>query len=181
MKNENKFILKKMKELIPKYFSFLQDHGFKLSKNKIWDTWFYDAVYAKNDLYIRIDANTHFRDYPMYFNIILGEGDTEWPDKDWNAIALWRIAREIDKNTTLKEYPLVTDEKHLEKTIQKAKEDFLTYHAGFLDGNLGIFREARKNMNKNREAYKIHTPNKDGSYSVEIDKESLKLKKKYSE
>jgi hypothetical protein len=117
----------------------------------------------------------------MYFNIILGEGKTEWPDTDWNSTALWRIAKQIDAKTKMEEYRLEDNQEHLENNIQKAKKDLIKYHSGFLLGNLQTFYDARKIMNKGREPYKIHSPNKDGTYSTSDDEQSLKLKKKYSE
>jgi hypothetical protein len=181
MKSKISPILKTLKDLIPQNFSILvEEYEFKLIKNSIWDDWFYDATYQKENLYIRIDANTHPRDYPMYFNIILGEGKIEWPDTDWNSVALWHIAKQIEPNIKINEYQLEDDQQYLEKLIHKAKDDLVKYNGGFLEGTLELFFRVRKIMNKNREPYKIHTSNKDGTYSTHDDKESLKLKKKYS-
>ena len=42
------------------------------------------------------------------------------------------------------------------------------------------FYEARKELNKAREPYKIHTKDENGKYITEYEKESMELKQKYS-
>src|SRR5688572_10593368 len=53
-------------------------------------------TYLNGDRYIEFFVNTHYRDEPVYGNVILGTGTTEWPDGDWNAIALWKLAEAKD-------------------------------------------------------------------------------------
>jgi hypothetical protein len=81
-------------------------HGFKLQLKKI-EEYFCTIIYTKGDNYIKIFANIHWHDYPSNYNIILGDGKTEWPDYDWNSVALWRIKKHIDPSTDAKEYSLL--------------------------------------------------------------------------
>jgi hypothetical protein len=169
-------------EMVLKYFDdFLKQYGFKLVKNAASEKWFWDIIYVKDDLYIEFSANTHFKDAPEHFVLKLGEGSTEWPDVDWNAVTLWRMADEIEKNSETDNYGLADNQPFIENSMKRAKEDLIKYNGGFLEGKLDVFIKARIKMNKNREPYKIHEPNGDGTYHTRYDEESSKLKDKYSE
>jgi hypothetical protein len=49
---------------------------------------------AAGGRYIEVAANVEPRDYPYHCSLSLGEGRTDWPERDWNAIGLWRLIRE---------------------------------------------------------------------------------------
>ena len=50
----------------------------------------------------------------------------------------------------------------------------------FLNGDLTLFHEIRKEQNKNRGPYKIHSPNENGNYITTDESKSVEQKKKYS-
>jgi hypothetical protein len=160
------------------FSGFLKKYGFQCVRKNIED-YFCEIIYTKGTLYISFEANIHPRDYPPYFNILLGEGSFEWPDYDWNNIAIWHFIKQIKEKKSVHEYSLENSSK-VEKNLEKAKRDLTKYGKNFLNGNLLSFYKIRKDINKNREPYKMHTKNKDDSYSEEYDKESIKLKEKYS-
>jgi hypothetical protein len=54
------------------------------------------------------------------------------------------------------------------------------YGFDFLKGNLDIFKNVRAEINKQREPYKILTPQADGSYKTTFDKTSEELKNQNS-
>jgi hypothetical protein len=56
----------------------------------------------------------------------------------------------------------------------------IKYGVSFLNGDLTLFLETRSDQNKNREPYKIHTPDKNGKYITTDEPTSADQKKKYS-
>lgn len=175
----DKTILGQFSKLIFDNFSeFLKQYGFQYIRKRI-EKYFCEIIYAKQKLYISFEANIHPRDYPPYFNILLGEGSIGWPDYDWNNIALWHFIKQTKEKNSIQEYSL-EDSSKLEKNLERAKRDLIKYGRSFLNGDLSYFYQIRKGLNKDREPYRISTKNKDGSYSEKYDKESIKLKEKYS-
>lgn len=177
MKNE----LKKFKKAAIKQFhDLLISKGFKPKKRRIED-WSCEIVYTASDdrRYVGIESSMHPRDYPYFFNVVLGEGSLDWPEADWNGIALWRIINLKTGENKAKEYNL-SDGKQIEDLMIQSRNDFEKYCIDFLDGNLESFYAARKKQNTEREPYKIHKPTSDGKYTIEYDKVSEKLKKKFS-
>ena len=112
--------------------------------------------------------------------MILGEGDSEdFFECDWNSIALWRIKAKIDPNSKAQEYSFSTDDK-VRYSVTNASEELLKYGLTFLKGDLTLFYETRKEQNKDREPYKIHSPDKNGKYQTTDEPKSVDQKKKYS-
>ena len=48
--------------------------------------------------------------------------------------------------------------------ISLSNSEKLKYEQTFLVGDLNLFREVRKEQNKDREPYKIHIPDEHGKY-----------------
>jgi hypothetical protein len=171
--------LEQFKKLILANFSeFLKQHDFQYVKERT-EQYFYEIIYTKKKLYIKFEININPQDYPPYFNILLGDGSIDWPDVDWNCIALWRYIEQSGKKNEMQKYSL-EDLSKLEENLKKAKEDLIKYAKNFLNGDLLSFYRIRKDVNKNRKPYKIYIRNKDGSYSEKYDEESIRLKEKYS-
>jgi hypothetical protein len=156
----------------------LTPYGFKRESKKT-DQYFCDIVFANDDRYIKIEANIHPRDYPPYFNIVLGEGPRDFIESDWNSIALWRLKNMITNTDSGSEYSL-EDVKDLPGLLDKSKNEMLKYGEKFLSGDTEIFHQARKAQNKDREPYKVYSPDENGNYSVSNEPESVKIKKKYT-
>lgn len=157
----------------------LESFGFERTKTKI-EKYFTQIIFKKDNQYIKISGSTYPTDYPYSYNLILGEGDSEnFPETDWNSIALWRLKKQIEPNCSAKEFEFPYNEK-VKFSIENAKEELIKFGITFLNGNLEKFDEARKEQNKVREPYKIHTKDSNGNYKTEYEKESLELKKKYS-
>jgi len=137
-------------------------------------------IYRKDEQYIKIISSTYPTDYPYCYNIILGEGDSEdFYEWDWNSIALWRIKRSIDKTTKASEYEFPY-EKAVKFSLENANSELIKYGQTFLNGNLSLFREVRSEQNKNREPYKVHTPDGNGKFNTTEEEKSVEQKKKYS-
>ena len=158
--------------------SLFSRHGFA-SNEAITKEYSAEIIYRKNNQYIKINANFHPRDYPPYFNVILGEGSTEWPESDWNSAALWRMKERLFPGIKSGEYQLKNLESFL-RALLISKSDLEKYAEGFLMGDLTLFKEVRANQNRSREPYKIYTPDSTGKYSEKYDEESKRLKEKYS-
>jgi hypothetical protein len=156
----------------------LTPYGFKRESKKT-DQYFCDIVFVNDERYIKVEANIHPRDYPPYFNIVLGEGPRDFIESDWNSVALWRLKNMITDTDSGREYSLegVMD---LPGLLEKSKDEMLKYGEKFLSGDTDIFHQARKAQNKDREPYKVYSPDENGNYSVSNEPESVKIKKKYT-
>lgn len=172
-------ILKRFDKLVlDKFSKILEKHDFQLARNRI-EKYFCEIIYANNMLYVTFQANINPRDRPPYFNILLGEGPIEWPDYDWNNVALWHFAKQDKKNNHHGEY-LLGNSLELEDDLKKAKNDLMKYGRDFLNGDLSCFYKIRKDINKKREPYKIYISNKKGVCSDKYDKVSMKMREKYT-
>lgn len=82
----------------------IERFGFVRQRTEI-DTHLSTIVFRKDQQYIKIDGSTHPRDYPYFYNILLGEGDSEelleW---DWNSIPLRLFKNRLDPSANAMEY-----------------------------------------------------------------------------
>jgi hypothetical protein len=156
----------------------LASHGFKRESKKT-EQYFCEIVFGNGERYIKVSASIHPRDFPPYFNVVLGEGPREFLESDWNSIALWRLKNLITSTNTGSEYSLETPDK-LPELLNNAKAELLEFGAGFLSGDVGLFRQARLEQNRGREPYKVYSPGENGKYIVSDEPESMKMKEKYS-
>ena len=186
-KNKNK---DKDKDPSPEHIAFstsiktiigetLKQYGFEFHRQEV-DRWFTTIIYRNDKRYIKISGSTHWHDHPASYNIILGEGDSEdFYEYDWNSIALWRLKKTINPTLKAQEYSFPRDEK-IRYSVENAKDELLKFGETFLNNDLTLFYETRKNQNKDREPYKIHLPDKEGKYQTSFEPKSVKQKKKYS-
>src|SRR5688572_17775560 len=134
---------------------------------------YYDSrVYRNGDRYIEIYASTHYRDAPAQTRVHLGEGSLEWPEKDWNSIALWHLA---DR----KDLYYIRDVNELPHLLGRMAADLNEVAQDFLTGDMKRFRHVRAEVTKSREPYTIHAPDEKGRYRSRIDEESAELKRRF--
>jgi hypothetical protein len=158
----------------------LADNGFKLKRKKT-EKLYCERLYINGDRYVKISGNVHPMDFPPHYSIVLGQGSYEWPDCDWNSVALCRIKKTVDPKEKVKEYSLEQlDEDKLGHSLSHSKNELLNYGQGFLSGDIELFEKVRREQNKDREPYKIYKPTENGGRGTLIDEESKALKKKYS-
>lgn len=139
---------------------------------------FTTIIFRKDKQYIKISGSTYPTDHPYFYNLIIGEGDSEdFYEWDWNSIALWLLKTKIDPKA--KEYKFPYGDK-VKFSVSKANKELLKYADTFLHGDLTLFYEIRSEQNKYRDPYKIHTPDKDGNYKITDEPISVEKKKKYS-
>jgi len=169
------FSEKAMEILIPTFEQFgFHKHRIEIKKHSS------TIIYRKDKQYLKISSNTHPRDYPNYYNIVLGEGDSEdFFEYDWNSIALWRLKKEINPELKVSEYEFPKDN-GIELSLKNANFELLKYGLTFLNGELELFHKSRKEQNRDREPYKIHSPDNNGNYQTSFEPKSVVQKKKYS-
>jgi hypothetical protein len=159
--------------------SDIESFGFERTKTKI-EKYSTVIIYKKDKQYIKISGSTYPTDYPYSYNIIFGEGDSEnFPETDWNSIALWKLKKFIEPNSKAKEYEFPFNEK-VKFSIENANVELLKFGITFLNGEMEKFYEVRKEQNVNREPYKIYSKDENGNYKTDYEKESMMLKQKYS-
>ncbi len=156
----------------------LASYGFKRESKKT-EEYFFNAVFVNDTRYVKILANIHPRDYPPYFNIVLGEGGRDFFEADWNSIPLWRMKESIQNTATTGQYTLEHPE-DIPRLIELARDELFEFAAEFLNGDLKTFKQARAEQNRSRPPYRIYSPDENGKYTVQDDPESVKLKERYS-
>lgn len=157
----------------------IEKHGFELHRKEI-KQYSTTIIWRKKKQYVKVNSTTYPTDYPYYYNIVLGEGDSDDVfEYDWNSVAIWALARVTNHNTDVASYDFPYNEK-VKPSVEKAHEHLLAHAQTFLEGDLTTFYAARKMINKDREPYKIHSPDKDGNYQTTFEPKSMEQKKKYS-
>jgi hypothetical protein len=155
------------------FLELLSEHGFVVDGYDKEDDWHVCRRYRSGDRYIEITADCHFRDGKPECALILGHGSHEWPETDWNKIALWRSRGEGEN------YPFNTTSE-IPDILHRMSIDLTKLAADFLANDLSEFTMARANQNRDRQPYIIHSPQPDGSYRSTIDPESEQLKRRFS-
>ncbi|HEX5323531.1 MAG TPA: hypothetical protein VFW40_07075, partial [Capsulimonadaceae bacterium] len=139
-------------------------------------------VYQKGELYVRVSVSFDPRDAPFGVIVYLDEGGINWPDWDWNSVALWRLIKLKFPNRHVagkEPYP-VDSPSNINDVLPRICSDLEQFAQDFLTGELAIFKKARAEQNRGRRPYLIHRPGPDGRYITEIEPESQKLLERYS-
>ena len=180
MRNEKPSIeQEKFTEVILKIISpEVERFDFKLHKKEV-KTYSTTIVWKKKNQYVKVNSTSYPPD-GLYYNIILGEGDSDdFFEYDWNSVAIWALAQIISPKSKVISYDFPFDD-GIEPSVKNANKDLLLYGETFLKGDLTVFYEARKKINKKRKPYKIHKLDETGKYSTEDEPTSAEKKKKYS-
>ncbi len=130
-------------------------------------------VFRSGDQYIKITINCDIRERIPFCNIILGDGSTDWPESDWNAIALWRLSG------SLEDYHFKQTE-DLPALFSKMAKNLIEQAEDFLSGNLNRFLMKRAEQTQNREPYKISAPKTFGFGTITDEPISEGLKERFS-
>lgn len=147
--------------------------GFEPDGERHDEVWYACRRYRCGKRYIEITANCDPRDGDPDCRVILGEGSNDWPDRDWNAIALCEL------RGTGGTYPISSVRK-IPSILGVMGRELQIDGKDFLEGNLERFYEKRAARTHQREPYKIYVPKGDGTWEMIIELESWKLKKRYS-
>jgi hypothetical protein len=158
--------------LIPTFEKF----GFEKHRIEI-EEYSSTIIYRKNKQYLKITSTTYPRDYPYCYNIVFGEGDSEdFYEYDWNSIALWKLKQKIEPKLKASEYSF-PNEKGINPSLENTNNELLEFGITFLNGNLNLFYEIRKEQNQERESYKIHSSDKNGNYKTTNELKSSEKRK----
>jgi hypothetical protein len=156
--------------------------GFAPAGEQWVEDWYVSRIYRADSRYVEIVvSNLWFRDERPHCGVYLGEGDTEWPETDWNKIALWQLGVGVNESVVgnLDRYPLRSLDE-LPKVLRTIRVDLLAKCPDFLSGSLDRFRESRSRINRQREPYKVYSPDASGRYTMRYDKKSAALKRRFS-
>ena len=156
----------------------VEQFEFELHKNEV-ENYSTTIVWRRGSQYVKIESTTYPPD-GLYYNIVLGEGDSDdFFEYDWNSVAIWALAQITAPKAKVVSYDFPFGD-NVKNSVKNANKDLLLYGETFLKGDLTVFYEARKKINKKRQPYKIHKPNKNGVYETENEPISVEKKKKYS-
>ena len=71
-------------------------------------------------------------------------------------------------------------ESEIEEQMLRVKSSCESFGTAFLSGDLRVFKQVRAAQNREREPYKIYSPQKSGGYNMTYDEKSSRLKAKFS-
>lgn len=157
----------------------VEKHGFILHSKEIKQH-SSTIIWRKNKQYVEVGSTTYPTDYPFYYNILLGEGDSENVlEYDWNSVAICALARITNPESNIGPYNFPFEDE-IKKSVENANNHLITFGQTFLEGDLETFYKARKMINQEREPYKVFSPDKNGKYQMAYEPKSVEQKKKYS-
>jgi hypothetical protein len=136
--------------------------------------------YGKGERYIVVTIGVGPHDWPGYCGAKFGEGARNWPECDWNSVALSLLAPRrprLSKGMNVPPTPVLA--RNVPRLVAEVRDQLLILGAGFLRGNMTRFRRVRAATNKKREPYRILTPTDGGSYRTEWDSKSDSLRKRF--
>ena len=159
--------------------TFVEQNGFTFHRKTI-DRYSTNIIWRNGKSYVRIFATDFPTDYPYYFNIILGEGNSEdFFEYDWNSISIVEIGKIIKPNKKFAEFDFPKSSE-LQKSLELSKSQLSEFGTEFLNGNLELFYQARKMTNGERKPYRIIKKDADGNEIINFMPESVKQKNKFS-
>jgi hypothetical protein len=132
-------------------------------------------VFANAPRYVRVSLSLDPRDMPFDLQVVLGEGQTSWPESDWNGVALWRLAKVPQARLAA-----ITSPDVLAAEFARLPTLLRAYAGDFLGGNLQPFRAERAAQSRDRQPYQIWSPDATGRYTARAEPESAALKERFS-
>ena len=167
--------------------ALLLSHGFTRGAARLEPS-FCTQDYCAGTRYITVSVSADPRDPPFYSNVVLGDGSVEWPERDWNSVALWRLARDRGAGDEVSpgNYPLSDSKENqsippdLGPLFTRMRDDLVSFAADFLTADLRAFRRTRAAQTRARSPYMIHRPDGRGGYVSSVDPASVKLKERFS-
>lgn len=115
------------------------------------------AFFRRGEQYIVIGFSTHYRDGPEHCHIELGEGSDEFPEADWNAVALSQMSDD-DREVPQAEPYTITKFGSIDAALKQLLSDLERDAADFLRGSLERFHAVRRESTRKREPYRISRP-----------------------
>jgi hypothetical protein len=155
---------------------YLASFDFAPVGDELKKEWHAERVYRNGERYVRITLDVNPYDGKPWSNAILGGGGHEFPDSDWNSMALCQIA----KNSGRQGAEYMVSGWTATQLFTAIRSDLELYGQPFLTGDLAEFLRLRAEQNAARESYKIYSPDASGKYSVSTEPESEALNERFS-
>lgn len=133
-------------------------------------------LYREGERYVRVSATTHPRDTPSRTTLVVGEGSHEFPESDWNSVALWQL----EPVQVAEEPYLLGRVGQLPSLLRRMRADLERTASDFLSGDLRRFRAVRSAVAQSRSPYTIWRPMQSGKYLPVDDPESAALRSRYA-
>ncbi len=158
-------------------------HGFAKAQRAV-DKSGISLIFRRTDAYLQLGASFDYRDAPFTLLCALGEGPHEWPDTDWNKVALWRLTR-AEEPQALESllaglgYSADAGVADFELLSERCWSAIQRYGSAFLGGDLALVKKIRAEVNAQREPYKVVFRSPDGSLQSRADQASELLRRKY--
>jgi hypothetical protein len=158
----------------------LRSHGFRAVEREV-GRFHARRTFADGARYIAVAANVDPREAPFYCSVALGEGGRDMPERDWNAVALWRLVqdRAPERIQAGREPYGIAGVEDLHPVVDRMVADLAAYADDFLRGDLERFRRVRAAQNRDREPYTIWAPDEAGNYTSRPDPLSTALKARF--
>jgi len=156
--------------------TLVEQNGFTFHRKTI-DKYSTNILWRNDKRYVRVFATDFPTDYPYYFSIKLGEGDSEdFFEYDWNSISILEIGKIKEPNKKFAEldFPKISE---MQESLEFAKSQLSEFGTEFLNGNLDLFYKVRKLANGERKPYRIIKKDADGNEIINFMPESVKQKK----
>ncbi len=159
----------------------LSSHGFRPVEQNV-ESRYAQRVYANDARYIEVSVNLDPREAPFYCRVAIGEGERTLPERDWNAVALWRLVRDRAPETLpIGQEPYgIADEEDLYPLVNRIAADLEAHADDFLGGDLARFRRVRAEQTRERQPYAIWERDETGKYVSRPEPQSVALKARYS-
>jgi hypothetical protein len=172
------------KAIMDEFDGYLKTVGFKKIRHHA-DKLGFSIIYRCEESYITFNASLDPRDCPFIYSISFGEGSNDSPESDWNAIPIFLIIKsesliDFEKCKEIFSIGNKISQDEITQKIKASRKLLEKYGKAFLNNDLDEFRKLRAEQNKGREPYKIYSPQEDGKYKMEYEKQSNELKEKYS-
>jgi hypothetical protein len=138
-------------------------------------------VYRAGERYVRVTATEDQRDGPSHCEVLLGEGLHDWPEGDWNQIALWQLVNDVGPERLLPDSGYRTDGPGgLEEALRRASIDLAHHAVDFLSGDVRRFLQVRAARVAARSPYRILAADQDGRYVEREDPQSAGLRHRFA-
>ena len=156
---------------------FLGQFGFKPTRDQKEERWYAARFFRSGSRYVVVEIHAHWKDAPAYGNVVFGVDSDEYPDRDYNSIALWRIAeRHGAESAATHRVEGWTPKQFFDAVLP----DLARYGRPFLEGDLQEFLALRAEQNRNRDPVRVYGPDTKQQLVTELLEQDKVLRERYS-
>lgn len=156
----------------------IEKFGFNIHR-KVTKKYSSNITWRRKNQYIKVESTTYPTDYPFFYSLIFGVGDSEnFNEYDWNGASLTCFKNKFENIKSFE--PNFPVKNKMKESLTQTLIDLQKYGVTFLNNDMTLFYQIRSDLNKSREPYKIHSPDQVGNYKTIDEPVSVEQKKKYS-